>query len=149
MTSTRLFTLSVCSTLILAGCFGGTTPDDGNQISSQNASVPELPMGDVLLQLPLPNEIVTSPLLVTGNARGTWYFEASFPVRLLDGNGNEIAITLAQAQGDWMTEDYVPYLAVLTFTTPATSTGMLILQKDNPSGLPENEASLQIPVMFQ
>ncbi|MEX2014128.1 MAG: hypothetical protein WD896_02115, partial [Parcubacteria group bacterium] len=28
---------------------------------------------------PLPNEILTSPITVLGEARGNWYFEASFP----------------------------------------------------------------------
>jgi hypothetical protein len=148
MTSSHLLTLALCSTLALAGCFG-TTPDNGNQMSSDNSSIPDMPIGDILLQSPLPNDVVTSPLIVTGSARGTWYFEASFPVRLLDGNGNEIAITPAQANGDWMTEDFVPYTAVLEFAPPATPNGTLVLQKDNPSGLPEYDQSLEIPVLFQ
>ncbi len=93
-----------------------------------------------------PGDTVTSPLVVTGEAAG-WYFEASFPVRLLDSDGNEIAVTPAQAQGDWMTADFVPFQATLTFTT-ASQTGMLVLQKDNPSGEPQNDASLWIPVQF-
>jgi hypothetical protein len=150
LTSTRLLTLALCSSLVLAGCFGGNSDDNG-QTSSDNGvtSSTDVPMGDIVLYSPLPNETVMSPLIVTGTARGTWYFEASFPVRLLDGNGNEIAITPAQAQGDWMTTDYVPFTAVLEFAQPATPNGTLVLQKDNPSGLPENEASLEIPVMFQ
>lgn len=150
MTTSRLLTLALCSTFVLAGCFGGTTPDDGmNQISEDNTPVPELPMGDILLQSPLPGTVISSPLIVEGSARGTWYFEASFPVRLLDANGHELASVPAQAEGDWMTEDYVPYTVVLEFDQPATPNGTLILQKDNPSGLPENEANLEIPVLFQ
>lgn len=92
-------------------------------------------------------DTVTSPLTVTGEASG-WYFEASFPVRLLDGHGNEIAVAPAQAQSDWMTENYVPFSVTLTFTTPSTTTGTLVLERDNPSGLPENDESIQIPVQF-
>ncbi len=148
MTSTRLLSLALCSTFVLAGCFGATS-DNGDQLSSEDYQFPEVPMGDILLQTPLPNDIVASPLIVSGSARGTWYFEASFPVRLLDGNGNEIAVTPAQAEGDWMTEDYVPYTAVLEFAEPSTPNGTLVLQKDNPSGLPEYDASLEIPILFQ
>jgi len=54
----------------------------------------------------------------------------------------------AQAQGDWMTENFVPFAATLDFTTPTTATGSLILEKDNPSGLPENDKQLTIPVKF-
>jgi hypothetical protein len=91
---------------------------------------------------------VASPLTVTGEARGNWYFEASFPVKLLDANGNEIVVSYAQAQGEWMTEDFVPFMSTLTFAAPSTPTGTLVLQKDNPSGLPENDNSVSVPVTF-
>jgi len=107
---------------------------------------------------PKPNELAQSPLLVTGEARGNWYFEASFPVKLFDANNNEITLTpgYIMATGDpaddgasWMTTDFVPFQATLTFSQPATSTGTLVLQKDNPSGLPENDDSIFIPVKFE
>lgn len=98
---------------------------------------------------PVPNTFVTSPLTISGEAKGTWYFEASFPVRLVDGNGQELALKPAQAQGDWMTENFVPFQVTLTFTQPTTPTGTLILMKDNPSGLPENDDEIRIPVQFQ
>jgi len=92
-------------------------------------------------------DAITSPLTITGEARGNWYFEASFPIKLLDSKGNEIASAIAQAQGDWMTEEFVPFKAVLTFNAVRGSTaGTIVLQKDNPSGLPENENQLTIPV---
>ncbi len=93
-------------------------------------------------------EKITSPLVVTGEARGTWYFEASFPLRLIDSNGNELAITPAQAQAEWMTEEFVPFAATLEFTTNAEN-GTLVLEKDNPSGLPEHADELRIPVIFK
>jgi len=95
-----------------------------------------------------PGDQVSSPLIVKGEARGYWYFEASFPVELLDGNGNQLAIKPAQAQGEWMTEEFVPFTVTLTFPTPPTPTGTLMLRKDNPSGLPENDDWLAIPVTF-
>ncbi len=91
---------------------------------------------------------VASPLTVTGKARGSWYFEASFPVQLLDANGKLVANGAAQAQGDWMTTNFVPYKITLTFEPPATATGTLVLKKDNPSGLPQNEDEMRLPVRF-
>jgi len=102
----------------------------------------------VHVNAPLPGAKVGSPLTVTRRARGNWYFEASFPVKLLDGNGNQIAIAPAQAQGDWMTVDYVPFSVTLTFAQPVTATGTLILQKDNPSGEPQFDDFVSIPVTF-
>lgn len=102
----------------------------------------------VRVSMPLPNTKVTSPLTIKGSARGNWYFEASFPVELVDANGNQLTITPAQAQGDWMTTDFVPFSATLNWATSTTELGTLILHKDNPSGLPEHDAAVRIPVKF-
>ena len=70
-------------------------------------------------------EEIKSPLTVKGAARGNWFFEASFPVRLLDETGKEIAVGIAQAEKEWMTEDFVPFSATLTFTSHSTERGTL------------------------
>src|SRR4030042_5172553 len=82
------------------------------------------------------NDLITSPFELTGEAR-LWYFEASFPVKILDENGKEILAIPAQAQGDWMTDQFVPFKATLEFLVGKDQNGTLILMKDNPSGLPE------------
>ncbi|MFC1629852.1 Gmad2 immunoglobulin-like domain-containing protein [Patescibacteria group bacterium] len=97
---------------------------------------------------PRPNELVQSPLEIKGEARGYWFFEADFPIRLLDGNNNVIARGIGQAKGEWMTEDFVQFTTMLDFQAPATKKGTLILDRDNPSDLPENADELRIPVRF-
>jgi len=109
---------------------------------------PEAKADLIVVDSPKPGDYVQSPLTVTGKARGSWYFEASFPVQLLDGNGNVLASGPAQAQGDWMTTDFVPFSITLPFTAPGTAAGTLVLRKDNPSGLPEKEDYLSLPVRF-
>ncbi|MFH1088657.1 MAG: hypothetical protein V1719_02340 [Patescibacteria group bacterium] len=95
-------------------------------------------------------KLIKSPLVLTGEARGYWFFEASFPVEIIDGNSNLLAQGLAQSHGDWMTEALVPFTVDnLKFELPMTTTGTLILKKDNPSGLPANDASLTIPIRFR
>ncbi|MES2306540.1 MAG: Gmad2 immunoglobulin-like domain-containing protein [Gemmatimonadota bacterium] len=101
------------------------------------------------LRTPLPEALLSSPLTVEGKARGPWFFEASFPVYLLDAKGDTIAATPAHAIGEWMTTEFVPFKATLSFSLPASKTGTLILSKDNPSGLPEHAAELRVPVRFQ
>lgn len=98
---------------------------------------------------PLENYAVSSPLKITGAARGNWYFEASFPVRIFDANGKELGVIPAQAKSDWMTTEFVPFEAVLDFQNPTTEKGTLVLQKDNPSGLPEHDDSISIPIRFE
>ena len=102
----------------------------------------------IRVDAPVANATVGSSLVVSGSARGTWYFEASFPVTLLDANGKELVTTSAQAQGEWMTENFVPFSVTLNFIKPVTKTGTLILKNDNPSGLPENDKEVRIPVQF-
>lgn len=97
---------------------------------------------------PVPNAVIKNPLTLTGQARGYWFFEASAPVKLLDANGKEIANTYIQAQGDWMTENFVPFKGTLQFATPSTPTGTLVFENDNPSGLSSNRRELRIPVKF-
>lgn len=99
---------------------------------------------------PTPNALVTSPLSITGEARGNWFFEASFPLRLLDANGNAVPLEpgYVMATGEWMTTDFVPFESTHTFSPPTTATGTLILQKDNPSGESQFDDSFSIPVRF-
>lgn len=94
---------------------------------------------------------ISSPLVVRGMVPGNWSFEASFPVQLTDANGTVLAESVAQIEGDWMTEEMVPFTVTLAFQRPAGDNpqGYLVLKKDNPSGLTENEDSLSIPVTFK
>lgn len=98
--------------------------------------------------LPKPLSIITSPVTLTGEARGTWYFEASFPIEVWDASGAVIGEGYAEAQSDWMTTEYVPFKATVTFRKPTSATGVIILKKDNPSGLPEHDLSFEVPVRF-
>ncbi len=91
---------------------------------------------------------ISSPVTITGTARGNWYFEASFPIKIYDSNNVLLGSGIAQAQSDWMTTNFVPFTAVITFAPATTATGTIVLEKDNPSGLPANDNSLTIPVTF-
>src|SRR3989338_8039421 len=111
----------------------------------------------IVVDEPSPLETITSPLTVKGRARGTWYFEASFPIVLTDWDGRIIAEHYAQAKGEWMTTNFVPFEGELEFESPVFSgvnkdhfsrRGYLIFKKDNPSGLPEHDDALEIPIWF-
>lgn len=109
----------------------------------------------IVLATPVPLQTITSPLQISGEARGYWFFEGDFPVVLTDWDGLIIAEGFATAQGEWMTEAFVPFTAELEFISPYMvdgpefmQRGSLILQRDNPSGLPENDDALEITVRF-
>ena len=102
------------------------------------------------------NQVITSPLQIDGKARGFWFFEASFPIKLVDENNNILAITIAQAKEDpvtgevnWMTEDFVDFKAKLEFVPEKNQKGFLIFMRDNPSGLPENNEEFKVPVHLE
>lgn len=105
-----------------------------------------------LIQIDFPNkdvEYVSSPLIVKGKARGNWYFEASFPIEVLDEDGSPLGTGIAQAQGDWMTTEYVPFEGKVTFSKPKGKKGSIIFKKDNPSGEAKFDDSVSIAVSFK
>jgi len=115
------------------------TENIGNEIEKSNL---------IRVFQPRPNTAVASPLVVKGESRGNWFFEASFLIELVDENGTVIANAIAEAKSDWMTVDFVPFEATLIFSKPETVKGEIVLIKDNPSGLPEHDDELRIPVAF-
>ena len=146
MNKSILFTAIVGIVIIVVVVFmftgdrGPEDPTDTNGVIEYNDLI--------RITNPATNAVVSSPLTITGEARGMWYFEASFPISILDANGTLLGQHYATAMGDWMTEEYVPFESRLVFDFPETETGTLILHKDNPSGLEEHEDEVQIPVRF-
>ncbi len=112
---------------------------------------PDKQSGLIYLETPLPNQTISSPFTILGQARGQWFFEASFPIKIYDDEGRLLGTAVAQsiaADGNWMTENFVPFKAELEFNSSTSTSGFLVLEKDNPSGLPENYAELRVPVKF-
>ncbi|CAN5364159.1 hypothetical protein BH23BAC2_BH23BAC2_14510 [soil metagenome] len=97
---------------------------------------------------PRPGDVVTSPILLQGEARGFWFFEAETNVEILDANFKSMNQTIITAQGEWMTEDWVSFTGKLEFSTPATQQGFVVFHKANASGLAEHEGSDTISVRF-
>lgn len=123
-----------------------TTPEEAAS-SSEMVGIDNL----ITITSPVGNEMITSPVTITGEARGYWFFEASAPVVVTDWDGLIIGEGYIMATEGWMTEDFVPFTGTVTFTVPADTPyrrGTIIVQKDNPSDLPENDAAVEIPVLF-
>ena len=102
----------------------------------------------IFVNNPRPNDKIESPLFISGEARGFWFFEASFPIYLKDEKGEVISYAIATAKSDWMTENFVPFEAEIVFEKPESQKGELVFLKDNPSGLKEYDDELVIPVRF-
>lgn len=103
----------------------------------------------IIVTNPLPNQVVSNPMQISGKAPGNWFFEGVAPAKLADSNGTTIATGQIKAQGDWQTTNQVPFTGELSFDKPKTSTGILILQNDNPSGNLETSQKVEILIRFR
>src|SRR3989344_914355 len=103
----------------------------------------------VVVTSPKANSTVGKTFIVSGSAPGPWYFEASFPIKIVDANNNLLGQAIAQAQGEWMTTDQVTFTATVTLTGSYTGPATVVLMRDNPSGMPENDDSVSVPIVIQ
>ncbi|HEV7449697.1 MAG TPA: Gmad2 immunoglobulin-like domain-containing protein, partial [Candidatus Paceibacterota bacterium] len=127
--------------------------------SSQGQTSTTTPAQSVVAQIPdvivvasptIGSAVSSTTVTIAGTARGPWYFEASFPAEILDAQGKVLAQSPAQAQGNWQTNDFVPFSVKLSYPKqPSGSAGTIVLKKDNPSGDPAHDQSLSIPVVFK
>jgi hypothetical protein len=107
----------------------------------------------IVVNYPTEGSTISSPITVTGRARGYWFFEASAPVYVVDWDGRIIGQSIVTAEGDWMTESFVPFKGTITFTTPTnvgefSNKGAVIFKNDNPSGDPARDKAVEIPIFF-
>jgi hypothetical protein len=103
----------------------------------------------VLIEEPFTEDIIGPTVAFSGSASGTWFFEGDFPVTLFDDNNIVLGQSFATAEGEWMTTEPVAFSGGLALTqAPTSSTGRLVFSKDNPSDLPEHDASVSLPVAF-
>lgn len=115
-------------------------PPAGSYTSSKGVAVK--------VYTPASNAQLVSPVIVLGEVPGSWSFEAVFPVKILDGNGNLVARATAQLLGNWTTDQLVPFSVKIIYNTNAVArgNGTLVLENDNPSGLAANDDSVSIPI---
>lgn len=107
------------------------------QSSTETQTVPTT--AGVTIAEPQQGATVDGTFTVSGDAPNTWFFEAVFPIQVRDSNDNVIGSGQAQAQSDWTKTGLVPFTAAITIGGGYRGPATLILMKDNPSGLPEND----------
>ncbi len=152
MNTSKLLVILVVVGLVVAGVWFGTrraTPPLVTVPPTVEATYVNASADLVVVSSPLPGATVPAMFTVTGQARGTWYFEASFPLEVVSASGEQLVQMPVQAQGEWMTTNFVPFSAQITLPATYKGAAKIILRNDNPSGLPENEKRLTIPVVIQ
>ena len=116
------------------------TRDIGNELEKEDL---------IRIENPRPGEVVGETITVTGEAVGFWFFEADFPIVLEDEEGNVLGESYATAEGEWMTESFVPFTGTLEADLGNVKKGNLKLKRSNASGLPEHDDELRVPVRFE
>lgn len=104
----------------------------------------------IVLAEPAPGTIVASPLIIRGQAPGTWFFEGDFQVYLKDIEGNIISRGFVSAKSDWMTKSPVPFEGVVEFPTQEHSNKLILeLRKNNPSDRAELDDGIEFVVFLR
>ncbi len=111
------------------------------------------PDGHVKVFSPLPGQTIISPFTTQGNVTGgRWFFEGTFPVKVVDADGTVLSADQKAEQaepGTWTSTGTVPFAGSISFSAPHSATGTIVFSRDNPSGLPQNDESFAIPVRFR
>jgi hypothetical protein len=103
---------------------------------------------EIVVTVPIANMAVNSPLQISGKAQNTWFFEASFPVKVLDEDGSVLGVVHVMAISDWTTPGFVSFSGSLEFNQPKGRSGKLVFENDNPSGLVQNHKEFDLPIKF-
>lgn len=108
----------------------------------------------IIVNSPIANAIIHSPITISGQARGTWFFEGSFPVEIYDSNNKLLGSSVVNfnpksATDTWMTENFVDFEGEIKFSQSTTASGYLLFKKDNPSGNPELDESMKLMIKFK
>jgi hypothetical protein len=141
--------------VVLLGAVLFWQPARGPIVANNTTSTPDMISADGHMEVlfPLPGALLISPATVIGKVKGGgWFFEATFPVKILDGDGTVIGQGVVNAEGEpgsWMSTGTVPFSGQITFTTPKYATGTIVFEKDNPSGAENNAMEFSLPVTFK
>lgn len=93
------------------------------------------------------DERLSCPAIIEGEISGTWYSEGEFSIEVLQ-EGQVVEQLRAEAQGNWMTEDPVPFTS--TFECEEYPGEIeLSFQQGNPSGLAENEDQVVVKATIE
>ena len=100
------------------------------------------------------NQVITSPISLTGKVPINWVFEGSFPVEIYTSANVLIKQTTGKASvfdqnGNPKNTLLVDFTLSETFQVPNwVTTGYILLKSDNPSGEAQNDDSYKLMVSF-
>lgn len=129
------------------------TPNEQESDNSDTSDEDEILLisdkGDnIYIKEPKKNASIECNSKLIGTAKGSWFFEGSFPVLIFTKEGELIKSSYASATEDWMTDDYVDFEVEVNCAECEGKELEIMLNKDNPSGLEANEDRVSIDISF-
>lgn len=97
----------------------------------------------------LPGSRVHGILSYRGVIKGAYFFEANIVINILDKNQKLLKGSNAVATTEWMTAGPVSFEGNIDFTGLPKGEAFFEIHNDNPSGLPENDKSVLIPIVIE
>lgn len=99
------------------------------------------------LSSPLPKSELGCTFLLSGKMPREWFFENVFPYRI-EIEGVEVVRGLVQSHDDYTVKEMLTFSQELECIGKCLGNSEIILRRDNPSGLEENDDEYRIPVKF-
>lgn len=143
MTAKNIITIILLvAVLVLGGVYLKQQKDSAEPNTSVTPSLSYVNADEDDIVIVSVEKVSPTMVHIEGKARGPWYFEASFPIEILDIQSTVIGSGIGTADGEWMTTEFVPFTADITLSSPYTGAAVIIFKKDNPSGESQYDASL-------
>ena len=92
---------------------------------------------------------ITDIAHVSGEIKGVYFFEGKAQGFLLDENKKVLNTFPLEATSNWLTADGVSFTASIDTTSALPGAGYIRLKNDNPSGDPEKDKFIDIPIVIQ
>ncbi len=88
-------------------------------------------LSDIEIISPLPNAVVSLPIVISGTAKSEWFNDGTFPIELYDAQNNLLASSFAIADSAPLDGGVANFTGIFenVDTDPATSIGRVVLYK--------------------
>ncbi|MFA5025566.1 MAG: Gmad2 immunoglobulin-like domain-containing protein [Candidatus Shapirobacteria bacterium] len=143
--------LSIAFVILLATLYPYRQTNVSNSTLTETPGIvePTPRSSPVVILSPDISKPLLSPQKIIGLIDKSWVFEGSFPLELFD-NQDKIIYQGKASAPNWIedTDKFTTFTANLVFKTTSKS-GFLKIKNDNPSGLPQNNKSLIIPIIYE
>jgi hypothetical protein len=119
-------------------------------IGSDRSSI-SATLSDIDIVSPLPNAVVSLPIIISGTAKSEWYDNGVFPIELYDGQNNLLASSFAIADSAPLDGGVANFSGIFESvdTEPSVSIGRVVLYKKKLQNNPADGEIASIGVRFK